>query len=84
MNGVRDVGQPLPSRPVSKRRGRVEKAAVSSATGLHGHPYTLAVGLGKQIRFSVPLQEISAELDQLMRPRLADHASPSNPEALKQ
>jgi hypothetical protein len=62
MNDARDVGQPLPSRPGLKRRGRVKKPAVNSATGLYLHPYTLAVGLGRQIRFSVPLQQIAAEL----------------------
>jgi len=79
MNDLRDVGQPLPSRPGLRRRGRVKKPAVSSAAGLHVHPYTLAVGLGRQIRFSVPLHEIAAELDGLTQPRLADEAGPSDP-----
>src|SRR5260221_12111238 len=67
MNDLRDEGQPLPSRPGVKRRGRAKQLAGTPATGLHVHPYTLAVALGKQIRFSVPLQEVAAELDGLAR-----------------
>ncbi len=83
MNDLRAKGQPLPSRPRSRRKRRVKKPAVSLATGLHVHPYTLAVGLGRQIRFSVPLQEITAELEALTQPRLADEADPSAPKGLR-
>ena len=78
MNDLRDVGQPLPSRPGLKRKGRAKKPVASPATGLHVHPYTLAFGLGRQIRFSVPLQEIAAELEDLTQSRLyvANDASP--------
>jgi len=79
MNELRDVGQPLPSRPGLRRRGRAKKPAVSPATSLHLHPYTLAVGLGRQIRFSVPLQEIAAELEGLTQPRLPNGAESSEP-----
>ncbi len=70
MNDLREIGQPLPSRPGVKRKGRAKKLAGSPATGLHVHPYTLAVGLGKQIRFSVPLHEVAAELNGTTQPRL--------------
>ena len=70
MNELRDVGQPLPSRPRLKRKARARKPALSPATGLHVHPYTLAVGLGRQIRFSVPLQQIAAELEAVTLRRL--------------
>jgi hypothetical protein len=72
---MRAVGQPLPSRPALKRRGRPTKSAVSAGTDLHIHPYTLALGLGRQIRFSVPLQEIAAELDGLTQRCLANGVS---------
>jgi hypothetical protein len=79
MNDLRDVGQPLPSRPgLGRRRGRVKRPAVSPAMGLHLHAYSLALGLGRQIRFSVPLQDITAELDSLTQPRLIDEAAPSD------
>jgi hypothetical protein len=48
---------------------------VSAVTDLHIHPYTLAVGLGRQIRFSVPLQEIAEELDGLTQRYLANGVS---------
>jgi hypothetical protein len=70
MNDLRDVGQPLPTRPGLRRKRRAKKPAESHATDLHIHPYTLAFGLGRQIRFSVPLQEIAAELEGLTQPRL--------------
>ena len=70
MNEARDVGQPVPNRPAPKKKGRLKKPVPSPATGLHAHPYTLARGLGRQIRFSVPLQDISAELDALTQARL--------------
>jgi hypothetical protein len=78
MNDPRDAGQLLPAHPGSKRRGRAKKPDLSPATGLRLHPYTLAVGLGRQIRFSVPLQAIAEELDGLTQHRLADEASRSN------
>jgi hypothetical protein len=39
------------------------KKAVTAAPGLHIHPYTVALSLGKQIRFSAPLEKITVELD---------------------
>ena len=76
MNELRDMGQPLPSRPAAKTARRTKKPVASTVTGLHVHPYTLGVGLGRQIRFSVPLQELAAELDRLTRPQLSDSAAP--------
>jgi hypothetical protein len=75
MNDPRDAGQPLPSRPRSKKRARAKKPAVSPATDLHIHPYTVAFGLGRQIRFAVPLQEIAAELEGVTRKRLGQPTS---------
>lgn len=73
MNEPREMGQPLPNRPgVRRSRGRVKKSAVCPATGLHVHPYTIAVGLGRKIRYSVPLQEIAAELDEFTQRCLVD------------
>ena len=74
MNELRDAGQPLPSRPGLKRRVRVRTSAMSMATVLHVHPYTLALGLGRQIRFSAPLQELTAELEGFTQQRSAIEA----------
>ena len=70
MNEVRDVGQRLPSRPGSTKMPGGKKRAVTRATGLHIHPYTVAVGLGKQIRFSVPLEQIAAELQAVIQGKI--------------
>jgi hypothetical protein len=67
MNTPRNVGQALPSRAVSKQKKRGRKPVASAATNLHVHPYTLAFDLGRQIRFSVPLQEIAAQLEGVAR-----------------
>ena len=63
MNEVRNVGQRLPSqnRPTKTRKGK--KLVLPAATHLGVHPYTLALSLGKQIRFSAPLEKITAELE---------------------
>jgi hypothetical protein len=63
MHEARRAGQRLPSRPNLAKRPRGRKSTSSRATALHVHPYTLALGLGRQIRFSVPLELIAAELE---------------------
>ncbi len=78
MNDARNAGQRLPSRArpakVSKRK---QKTPVSHSAELHIHPYTIAVGLGKQIRFSTSLDRMIAELDDATRKQLAEPAAPS-------
>jgi len=70
MNEVRNVGQRLPSRPGPTKMRKGKKRAAPPATGLHIHPYTLALSLGKQIRFSTPLEQIAAELEAVTQKRL--------------
>jgi hypothetical protein len=70
MNEVRNVGQRLPSRPGSTKKPKGKKPAAVRATGLHIHPYTVAVSLGKQIRFSASLEQIAAELEAAIRGKL--------------
>jgi hypothetical protein len=78
MNETRNVGQPLPSRPGAAKWRKGKKRSAPRAASLHIHPYTLAVGLGRQIRFSAPLEEIAAELDAALRKCLAqEHADPA-------
>jgi hypothetical protein len=83
MNETRDAGQRLPSRPGVAKGPRGRKRPASCAASLHVHPYTLAVGLGRQIRFSAPVAEIAAELEAAMRKCLPQkHAdSPVSPPA---
>jgi hypothetical protein len=63
MNEAREIGQRLPGRSSLKKARKGKKMAASETTGLHVHPYTIAVSLGKQIRFSAPLAQITAELE---------------------
>src|SRR6266576_1643147 len=70
MNEVRNVGQRLPSRSSLTKVPRWKKHAVTRATGLHIHPYTVGLSLGKQIRFSVTLEQITAELEAVTQKRL--------------
>jgi len=63
MNEARNTGERLPGRPSGKTKRKTKKRAASDAPSLNIHPYTIALSLGKQIRFSAPLEEITAELD---------------------
>jgi hypothetical protein len=75
MNTPRDQGQSLPRRPGYNRKVRANKSIPTVAAHVHVHPYTLAFGLGRQIRFSVPLDEITAELENQTQQRLPSKCS---------
>ncbi|HZM04559.1 MAG TPA: hypothetical protein VFC44_16260 [Candidatus Saccharimonadales bacterium] len=70
MNEVRDVGQRLPGRANAAKTRKAKKSAVTHAAGLHVHPYTIGLSLGKQIRFSTPVEQIAAELEALTQKHL--------------
>jgi hypothetical protein len=76
MNEARAAGQRLPSRPLATKR-KQKKREVAGSRGLHVHPYTLAVNLGKQIRFSAPVEQITAELDAVIQKHLSDGQQPA-------
>ena len=71
MNETRKVGQRLPGRAPIKKARKAKKCAVGHASGLNMHPYTVGLSLGKQIRFSVPLEQITAELEATTRKHIA-------------
>jgi hypothetical protein len=81
MNEARRAGQRLPSRSNLAKRQRGRKPANSRATALHVHPYTLALGLGRQIRFSVPIEQIAAELEMATRKWLTQANEDPHPRA---
>jgi hypothetical protein len=83
MNETRNTGQPLPSRPGLAKWRKGRKRPAPRAAGLHVHPYTLAVGLGKRIRFSAPVEEIAAELEVALRKCLPLQHADSPPPASK-
>jgi len=72
MNETRKAGQRLPGRPAVKKARKAKKAAVAQAAGLHVHPYTVGFSLGRQIRFSVPLEQITAEFEEATRKQIAN------------
>jgi hypothetical protein len=71
MNEVRNLGQRLPSRPGQTKMRKAKKRAASRATDLHFHPYTVALGLGKLIRYSAPLEQVAAELEAVTRKHIS-------------
>jgi hypothetical protein len=70
MNETRNVGQRLPTRGKVTKKRKPKPGAVGHPSGLHIHPYTVALSLGKQIRFSAPLEQITAELEAVTRKHL--------------
>lgn len=75
MNDPRQVGQPLPSPSINRKKVSNRQTRVTS--GLNVHPYGVAVALGKQIRFSVPVEQISAELKAATQKSLKNGGSAS-------
>lgn len=63
MNDIKLAGEPLPSRTEPKRKLRIKRKAIAPAPGIAVHPYSVAIKLGRQIRFQVPLDEIGKELE---------------------
>jgi hypothetical protein len=49
---------------------KANKRAMGQLAGLGVHPYTIALGLGKQIRFSVPFNLIAEQLDNIVQKQL--------------
>jgi len=74
MNDPRGVGERLPGHATSRtRRTKPRKNVLEhphQPPGLAVHPYTVALGLGRQIRFAAPLATIAAELDRVTKPVL--------------
>jgi hypothetical protein len=63
MNETRAPGQRLPGRANFAKKRKARAASASPPDVLQTHPYSIAVSLGKQIRFSAPLEQIAAELE---------------------
>jgi hypothetical protein len=61
MSEPRADGQRVPGEFHNGKKRKLRKPV--EAEGVRVHPYAIAARLGKQIRFSVPLEQITAELD---------------------
>jgi hypothetical protein len=70
LNEARAFGQPLPQRALQPRVGKAKRKSLAPAPGLSLHPYTVALPLGKSIRFSVPLVKIENELSDSIKQQL--------------
>jgi len=71
MDETRKAGQRLPGRAQVKKVRKPKKGSLTHAPGLHIHPYTVGLSLGRQIRFSAPLEQITAELEEATRKHIA-------------
>lgn len=60
-------GEALPSRAHQEKIKRAKKRDLARPAGLALHPYTVAAGLGRQVRFSTAIDEIAGELRQAMK-----------------
>jgi hypothetical protein len=78
MNEARTVGQRLPGPSQGVRKRKAKKPAASGAPGMRIHPYTMAVDLGKQIRFSASMDKIAGELEAAVRKGLAQGSEPAS------
>ncbi len=63
----------LPARAVPPVKvAKAKRGALMAAPALAVHPYSVAVNLGRQIRFCVPLDEITNELDNALTKHLTN------------
>lgn len=65
------TGEALPKRWGAVKAKRAKKNAVV-LPGMARHPYSVAVELGRKIRFDIPLADITAELDRTMKGEICD------------
>ena len=66
MQEQKPLGLALPKRAVAPQAKRKpKKSAVGHVAGVNLHPYAVALDLGRQIRFNVPLPDVIVQLEQL-------------------
>lgn len=65
------TNEALPKRLRIEHTRKAKRRALNHAPGLSIHPYTIAVNLGKQIRFCVPLDTMTQELDRSLKGEIA-------------
>jgi hypothetical protein len=71
MNAPRGTGERLPGATASRaRRKKTNAKADERRPQLAVHPYTVAMALGRQIRFATAVETITAELDRVTRAAL--------------
>ena len=60
-------GEQLPSRAHIEKVKRARKKDVAAPAGLALHPYTVAAHLGRQVRFSVPVEALAGQLEKSVK-----------------
>lgn len=78
LSDERAIGERLPERRIEPaRKARARKTALATAPGLGIHPYTVALDLGRQLRFEAPITDIIGSLETAVGQRkdLPEHAS---------
>jgi hypothetical protein len=65
-------GEAIPRRVEYWKPAKAKRKAVAHAAGLSLHPYSVAVDLGRQIRFCVPLEKVSHQLETIIRGEIPD------------
>lgn len=63
MQETRPDGEALPARHMDQVRRSRKRNALATAPGLGIHPYSIALDLGKQLRFETPLTDIVDRLE---------------------
>lgn len=81
MHEDRRPGEPLPARATPPKRSKRE--AGKQAPGIAGHPYTIALGLGRQIRLAVPLDKVDRELKEQLKPQIPQTNTDTKPKCGK-
>lgn len=65
----RAAGERLPERRIEAVKGRTKKRALTTAPGIGVHPYTVALDLGRQLRFDAPITDIVGALEEKLGER---------------
>lgn len=71
MMGEERHGEALPRRATTEKPKRARKRDLAPAPGISVHPYTIAHGLGKQIRYCADFETVSGQLDWSIKGEIA-------------
>lgn len=64
MTETRPIGERLPERRIAAVRGSRKRNALTIAPGIGLHPYSVALDLGRQLRFETPITDIVGSLEE--------------------
>lgn len=73
MDEQKQESEKLPTFASKHTRSKAKKRDIGRVAGLAVHPYQIGVGLGREIRFSVPLEDVTNQLEQTVTKAIEDH-----------